>query len=76
MTIMEAISKEVESVIDYILMLTEYSKAPADFISQRGDKRFVLMVRELNPDGSVVGAKPAEEVVEEPVTEGDGPIFE
>lgn len=77
MTIMEAISKEVESVMDYIIMLTDYSKAPADFVSQRGDRKFVLMVRELNPDGTVMGAKapePVQEEVEESVAEG--PIFE
>lgn len=47
MTIQEAINKEINGLIDYLLMLSDISGNPADFIMDRGDKRYSLSVREI-----------------------------
>lgn len=49
MTIMDAVAKELDSVADYLLMLSEYSGQPADFMTVKNGKRYVLMLREI-PD--------------------------
>lgn len=47
MTIMDTINKEIDGVIDYLLMLSGMSGQPADFITVRGGKRYALMLREI-----------------------------
>ena len=49
MTIMDAVAKELDGVADYLLMLSEYSGQPADFMTVKNGKRYVLMLREI-PD--------------------------
>lgn len=62
MTIMDAINKEIDGVIDYMLMLSGMSGQPADFVTIREGKRYVLMLREV-PDEEQVpqDEEPAEE---------------
>ena len=62
MTIMDAINKEIDGVIDYMLMLSNMSGQPADFITVKDGKRYALMLREI-PEQTE--DEPAEEVVEE-----------
>lgn len=47
MTIMEAINKEIEGLVDYLLMLGEMAGNPADFVTERNGKRYALMLREI-----------------------------
>ena len=49
MTIMDAINKEIDGVIDYMLMLSGMSGQPADFMTVKNGRRYVLMLREI-PD--------------------------
>lgn len=49
MTIMDAVTRELDGVADYLLMLSEYSGQPADFMTVKNGKRYVLMLREI-PD--------------------------
>ena len=49
LTIMDAINKEIDGVIDYMLMLSNMSGQPADFITIKDGKRYALMLREI-PD--------------------------
>lgn len=63
MTIMDAINKEIDGVIDYMLMLSNMSGQPADFMTIKDGKRYVLMLREI-PDEEQA-PKEAEEVAEE-----------
>lgn len=50
MTIMDAINKEIDGVIDYMLMLSNMSGQPADFITVRDGKRYALMLREISDE--------------------------
>lgn len=47
MTVQEAINREINGLIDYLLMLSDISGNPADFIMDRGDKRYSLSIREI-----------------------------
>ena len=49
MTIMDAVTKELDGVAEYLLMLSEYSGQPADFLTVKNGKRYILMLREI-PD--------------------------
>ena len=49
MTIMDAVTRELDGVVDYLLMLSEYSGQPADFLTVKNGKRYALMLREI-PD--------------------------
>ena len=62
MTIMDAVAKELDGVADYLLMLSEHSGQPADFLTVKNGKRYVLMLREI-PDEEQ--APQGEESVEE-----------
>ena len=49
MTIMDAVTRELDGVADYLLMLSEYSGQSADFLTVKNGKRYALMLREI-PD--------------------------
>lgn len=51
MTIMDAINKEIDGVIDYMLMLSNMSGQPADFMTVKNGKRYALMLREIPDEG-------------------------
>lgn len=63
MTIMDAINKEIDGVIDYMLMLSDMSGQPADFMTVKNGRRYVLMLREI-PDEEQAPQE-SEEVAEE-----------
>lgn len=47
MTIMDAINREIDGIVDYMLMMESYVGQPADFLSVKNGKRYVLMLREI-----------------------------
>ena len=47
MTIMDAINKEIDGIVDYMLMMESYAGQPADFLSVKNGKRYILMLREI-----------------------------
>lgn len=60
MTIMDAINKEIDGIVDYMLMMESYAGQPADFLSVKNGKRYVLMLREI-PDEEPAQADPVED---------------
>lgn len=64
MTIMDAINKEIDGVIEYMLMLSGMSGQPADFMTVKNGRRYALMLREI-PDEEQAPPQDTEEVAEE-----------